>query len=440
MASSAKPFWRFRPQFGLRALLVLMAACCLFFLLLALKMARVRDQANAIEAIRKLHGEVHFLEQPGTTPEPAWLRRALGEDFFRTVQTVDFATGSGARFKAESSMVDDDDLAWLAKLPDVETLELANNQAVTDAGLAHLAGLKNLRVLYLHRTRVTGVGLSAVAESLRTLSLSYSPVTDEGLAPLRAAGRLRNLQLKSTRIGDQGLAHLAAIKSLESLQLSNTDITDDGLPSLAALTGLQQLSLRGTLVTAAGVADLQRALPNCEIRPTAEELSRKPQDVALWPDGTHPARAELLAIIKELGGEVTVDKSRPGEPITRLMLFDSPISDVCLARIVAEMPEVQQLNLRNLLVGDEFLRRLPALPKLSFLHLLGSRITDAGVEHLGRFPALRTLEIDETRISDQALPALKRLPLDELDVGETRISVEGMQELKRALPQCQVRG
>jgi hypothetical protein len=122
------------------------------------------------------------------------------------------------------------------------------------------------------------------------------------------------------------------------------------------------------------------------------------------------------------------------------MLFDSPISDACLARIVAEMPEVERLNLRNLLVGDEFLRRLPALSKLSFLHLLGSRITDAGVEHLGRFPALRTLEVDETRISDQALPALKRLPLDELDVGETRITVEGVQELKQALPKCQVRG
>ena len=49
------------------------------------------------------------------------------------------------------------------------------------------------------------------------------------------------------------------------LSLHDTKITDAGLVHLKGLTGLQSLGLSGPKITDAGVADLQKALPNCKI-------------------------------------------------------------------------------------------------------------------------------------------------------------------------------
>ena len=53
--------------------------------------------------------------------------------------------------------------------------------------------------------------------------------------------------------------------TLEVLFLVRTKIGDAGLKHLAGMTNLEHLGLAGTQVTAEGVADLQKALPNCKI-------------------------------------------------------------------------------------------------------------------------------------------------------------------------------
>jgi hypothetical protein len=53
--------------------------------------------------------------------------------------------------------------------------------------------------------------------------------------------------------------------------LDVTKITDVGLKELAKLTQLKRLYLRNTKVTKAGVAELQKALPNCNITHNAKE-------------------------------------------------------------------------------------------------------------------------------------------------------------------------
>ena len=50
-------------------------------------------------------------------------------------------------------------------LPNLRTLSLAGTD-VTDAGLAHLAGLPNLKTLYLGDTQVTDVGVAKLKMAL----------------------------------------------------------------------------------------------------------------------------------------------------------------------------------------------------------------------------------------------------------------------------------
>jgi hypothetical protein len=114
---------------------------------------------------------------------------------------------------------------------------------VTDAGLKELAGLK----------------------SLQALNLGGTKVTDAGLKELAGLNALQKLNLEGTKVTDAGMKELAGLKTLQWLDLYNTKVTDAGLKDLAGLKSLQSLAVDGTEVTATGVAELQKALPTCEI-------------------------------------------------------------------------------------------------------------------------------------------------------------------------------
>ena len=78
-------------------------------------------------------------------------------------------------------------------------------------------------------------------------------------------GEVVEVNLVDTKITDAGLVHLKGLTNLQTLGLGFTKITGTGLVHLKGLTKLEMLSLYGTKVTDAGVAELQKALPNCEI-------------------------------------------------------------------------------------------------------------------------------------------------------------------------------
>jgi hypothetical protein len=53
---------------------------------------------------------------------------------------------------------------------------------------------------------------------------------------------------------------------LAVIDLRNSEVTDQHLDDLRVCKRLRRIDLRETHVTSAGVARLQKALPNCEIR------------------------------------------------------------------------------------------------------------------------------------------------------------------------------
>ena len=58
--------------------------------------------------------------------------------------------------------LDDEGLAQVGKLLDVEELHIGNTR-ITDSGLAHLEGLSHLKVLILENTKITDAGLTHLA-------------------------------------------------------------------------------------------------------------------------------------------------------------------------------------------------------------------------------------------------------------------------------------
>ncbi len=57
-------------------------------------------------------------------------------------------------------------------------------------------------------------------------------ITDAGLAHLAGLTQLRDLCLQGTQITDAGLKHLAGLTQLRELHLENTQIMDDGVKKL----------------------------------------------------------------------------------------------------------------------------------------------------------------------------------------------------------------
>src|SRR6516162_4962276 len=143
-----------------------------------------------------------------------------------------------------------------------------SNKQVTDADLKELAGLKQLETLNLTSTQISDSGLKDLTElsQLRCLDLGETRITDVGLSALAGLNQLQTLDLSETQISDAGLKELAGLKQLQWLELEDTRVSDDSLNELAGLKQLEFLSLHGTRVTSKGVAELQKALPKCEIK------------------------------------------------------------------------------------------------------------------------------------------------------------------------------
>ena len=67
-------------------------------------------------------------------------------------------------------------------------------------------------------------------------------ITDAALANLEGLSELRTLIINDNTISDAGVKHLEGLVNLRELHLNSPRITDAGLASLRALTELQGLS------------------------------------------------------------------------------------------------------------------------------------------------------------------------------------------------------
>ena len=163
--------------------------------------------------------------------------------------------------KHRSSSVTDDGLARLAESRTLESL-LAQDFVITDAAGASLAKLGTLDSLEIFRCQGFGSdGVLALAplKKLERLTLRDLPdVGDAGLAVLGELPALKRLYLHElASVGDAGLARLANAKTVEVLDLwSLPRVTDASVDVIAALPGLEELSIRETGITAAGLAKL----------------------------------------------------------------------------------------------------------------------------------------------------------------------------------------
>jgi len=131
-------------------------------------------------------------------------------------------------------------------------------------GPMDLSGLTRLEQLSLPPVRDQDLACLAGLERLKWLQMgsALNAISDAGMAYLRGLRSLERLSIGGDRITDKGLACLANLKTLNFIQIKG-NFSDRGLRHLEGLGGLGLLRIdSGTWVSSAAIKRLRERLPN----------------------------------------------------------------------------------------------------------------------------------------------------------------------------------
>lgn len=207
-----------------------------------------RDRA----AMRYLSGGDLFdsvVEQAVWQPGPsAWLRSLIGEKWIPDTGQViglDAYGGNvreivklrGLRMLRVHGTITDRDLNQLARLPNLESLDVSEAMLRVDrggwidtpsVGNQFTLKLPKLKRLLAQNNVLQGSDLAELA-SLEELYLAGSVMDEESSRTIGSLGTLKILDLNGTALDDELLAQLAGLSRLELLDISGTAVTDGGL-------------------------------------------------------------------------------------------------------------------------------------------------------------------------------------------------------------------
>jgi uncharacterized protein (TIGR02996 family) len=146
------------------------------------------------------------------------------------------------------SGIEDVQMEFLAYVPELEGVYISESD-VTTKGIAHLAGLKELKSLNLFQTKVDSIAALAGLTKLETLGIFPEfdvKMGDAGLEGLQKFTNLKSLYLNDEAISDATVKRLAPLTKLKSLELSHAKLkSEDSLAALSGMADLRTLDLHG---------------------------------------------------------------------------------------------------------------------------------------------------------------------------------------------------
>ena len=225
---------------------------------------KARQQRRVVAAVEAYGGWVHYDYEfvsgkltPGQAPwAPHWLRAVLGDEFFRELSYVSLVYDypGGKRQENPNSKPCEDLLAQLVSQTGLTTLLMKRTQA-TDEGLkliGQMTGLEDLLIWNASSITDSGVAHLAGLKNLKRIHIDTSSITDESLVLLSTLPRIEELSLQANHFSDKGFLRLKGENSLKRLATGGGDfkVTDLGLARLKDFQKLELLDLQNSKVTA----------------------------------------------------------------------------------------------------------------------------------------------------------------------------------------------
>jgi hypothetical protein len=360
------------------------------------KINRTRTQRLAAEAIKAADGDlfydyafsgemakafdwakIDFTAEPWA---PRWLRKRIGDEFFREVTLVEFNRENPTPEVWKS----------IAKLDHLMRLEVDT-----------------------HLTKL------------------------EGVSGLRSLARLKSVWVRSGQIEDASLDEFIAIPKIEFFKIEVERLTDDEVRTLARARQLVELKINcgfGQTPTDAGLAHLSRLnrLRTLDL----QSLSTK------FTDRTLRGLAPILPNLEKLKLAPTTitDQGmlilRVCKKLKLLEVSSALISDASL-ELVGGLNELEELDLSSTEFSDAGLAALRGLTNLKRLYLDGTRITEAGLVHLTHLTNLERLSLHSSHLTDAQLAPIRKLRrLENLRLNDDldQLTPEGIESLRTDMP------
>lgn len=324
----------------------------------------------------------------------------------------------------------------LAKIPNIDTLNLNGNKALKD--------LEPLRRI----------------QKLRGLALNKTPVAD--LSPLKDHRSLRSLDISETQVSNidvlQGFSMMTVLRA-DQTPIANID-------AVAGISSMKKLYLDHTQVTDSLVQSFLSKQPHCLVVYKTDTLERWWNDLpGAWrevfekhtPVGKATRKEDLHKLIetetirfkdalvsnlsvldvfirlKELDFSGTsINDVSPLIGIRTLKVLratNSPIRDLEALR---SMPDITDLDVSNTPVEE--LRPIRGLQFLKTFSCSGTQVSSLSA--LEELPALESLDCSNTGV--KKIDALEDLPLKSLKCYNTSISTKAINKFKASHPQCNV--
>jgi Leucine-rich repeat (LRR) protein len=243
---------------------------------------------------------------------------------------------------------------------------------INDAEMIELARLPDLERLDLSHTRISDEGMLNLkpAPKIKDLKLFYSEwITDQGMTAIKQWKHLKRLDLRGTRISDGTLEIVSRMPGLEALDIAHTEVTDLGLENLITLVNLKELAVGRGRLSNTGLVTI-RMLPVL----THLDLS-----------GARPTPPDAPG---GRGGGAGI----PEETL----------------KAIAELTELRVLHLGYSAINADGLRVLSSLDKIEKLGLQGcSRVDDAALAELAKWKSLKYLDVQEAPVTEKGLTMLK---------------------------------
>lgn len=241
------------------------------------------------------------------------------------------------------------------------------NTAATDEWLKNVVGYDTLQKIDLANCEIHGEGLKHVGSltGLREVNLTLTPVADDALAHLAGLTELRTLGLASTKCTGTGFEHLKGLTKLENVNLHFTPVNDAGLKAISQLPLTGRLWLGHTHFTDEGAKHLAALtkLKRCGLGSQEKASS-----------------GEAVAALVNL-------------PLVDLTLLDNQATPIGVAH-AAKIATLEKLDISHgPTVGDESLKLLAQMPKLTELKIGNAQLTDDGLQALAGSKTLKTVTL-----------------------------------------------
>jgi hypothetical protein len=309
--------------------------------------------------------------------------------------------------KLTSGGITDDGLRHLARMPQLEHLDLGNwHSVVTDRGLEVLRHLKNLRRFEMvWAQRITDAGIENISgcDQLERVNLFGTNTSDRSIKALAGKQHLHHFSA-GMMVTDAGIDYLhqfpvfkewrggtikynlMAFEAEPNHLMIGGTYTDAGIARLAGLNGLYGLTLLGNRsnISASGIAALSD-LPRLGFfsldgekctDDVMEAISRLPQLRMLLAQGAIATDAGFAALSRS-------------QTIEYIWGRECPNLGNAGFKALSAMPALQGLAVSCKFVNDEALASLPAFPALKAL--MPMDVNDDAFRHIGRCEQLEAL-------------------------------------------------